>query len=43
MGSIYCTIEEKLIQGEKILFIGLPCQVAGLKNYLKYKKLLMII
>lgn len=40
MGSIYCTIEEKLIQGEKIIFIGLPCQVAGLKNYLKYKKLL---
>ncbi len=27
-------IKQKLIEGEKILFSGTPCQIAGLKSYL---------
>ena len=33
--GIYSKIEEHLKAKEKVLFIGLPCQVAGLKNYIK--------
>lgn len=32
VGSIYNQILEKLKSGENVLFIGLPCQVAALKN-----------
>ena len=32
--GIYKAIEERL-KTDKVLFIGLPCQVAGLKNYIK--------
>lgn len=32
--GIYEKIKQKLIRGEKTLFIGLPCQVAALKNYI---------
>lgn len=35
MGKIYLKIEEQLKKGNKILFIGMPCQVSALKNYLK--------
>ena len=31
--GIYEAIEKKLKLGEKVLFIGLPCQVAAVKNY----------
>lgn len=31
--EIYSKIEELLKKGEKVLFIGLPCQVGGLKKY----------
>lgn len=33
--NTYSKIKEFLNRGEKILFIGLPCQIAGLKLYLK--------
>ena len=38
MGNIYVDISSKLKAHEKVLFIGLPCQVAALKSYLKTKK-----
>lgn len=31
--GIYKKIHGKLKQGEKVLFVGLPCQVAAVKNY----------
>ena len=34
-GNIYITIKEKLKQGKQVLFIGLPCHVAGLLEFLK--------
>ena len=33
--DIYPTLEAHLMQGKRVLFIALPCQVAGLKSYLK--------
>lgn len=30
----YISVRKKLLEGEKVLFIGLPCQVAALKNYI---------
>lgn len=35
MGMIYKQIDEKLRKNEKVVFIGLPCHVAALKNYIK--------
>lgn len=32
-GNVYKEIDELLKAGRKVLFIGLPCQVAGLKNF----------
>lgn len=32
--SAYEPIKKKLREGEKVLFLGLPCQVAGIKNYI---------
>lgn len=34
MRNIYYLIKEKLYSGNEVIFVGLPCQVAGLKNYL---------
>ena len=34
MGLCYREIKEKLDQGDKVLFSGCPCQVAGLRTYL---------
>lgn len=31
--TIYIDIERKLQEGKKVLFVGLPCQVAALKNF----------
>lgn len=44
IGYIYRNIKEKLEQGEKVLFIGTPCQVAGVNMYLnrEYKNLITI-
>lgn len=36
--DIYRKINDLLNKGEKVIFVGLPCQVAGLKNYLKEEK-----
>ena len=36
--SIYSAIESLLKCGDNVLFIGLPCQAAGLKNYLNFRK-----
>lgn len=33
--GIHKVIQDYLKAGKKVLFIGLPCQVAGLKNYVK--------
>lgn len=42
IGESYKNIKLYLSQGNKVLFIGTPCQVAGLKNFLdkKYENLL---
>ena len=32
--NIYSKIHERLKQGDRVLFIGLPCQVAALNNYI---------
>lgn len=32
--NTFIRIKELLLNGEKVLFIGLPCQVAGLMNYI---------
>lgn len=42
--NIYSEIKEKLKRNFKVLFVGLPCQVAGLKGYLRkeYSNLLTI-
>lgn len=44
IGKSYKEIREFLENNKKILFIGTPCQVAGLKNYLRkdYENLLTI-
>lgn len=31
--TIYIDVDKKLKDGEKVLFIGLPCQVAALRNF----------
>lgn len=38
MNSIFSEIANLLKVGEKVLFIGLPCHVAALKNYVSLKK-----
>lgn len=38
-GGIYLSIKKKLVNGDKILFVGLPCQVAGLKKFVGEKLL----
>lgn len=35
--GIYKKIKERLLQGQQVLFIGLPCQVAGLYSFLRGK------
>ncbi len=41
---LYATIKDYLKQGKKVLFVGTPCQVAGLKRYLtlNYENLITI-
>lgn len=34
-GNIYRQVRQKLQEGAKVLFVGTPCQVAGLRSYLK--------
>ncbi len=44
LGDIFKRIKNELNNGTKILFSGLPCQIAGLKSYLKkdYENLFII-
>lgn len=35
IGLIYSSIKQYLDEGTKVLFTGVPCQVAGLRNYLR--------
>lgn len=35
--GVYKNIKNRLAEGQKILFIGLPCQVSGVKNFLEEK------
>lgn len=34
MDDCYSTIKKQLLENEKVLFVGLPCQIAGLKCFL---------
>lgn len=44
VGSCYQMAESRLKSGNKVLFTGTPCQIAGLRNYLKkdYPNLLAV-
>lgn len=44
IGNIYAQAKNFLRQGRKVLFSGTPCQIAGLKNYLRknYDNLLTV-
>ena len=35
IGNLYRDIKEKLIEGNLVLFVGTPCQIAGIQAYLK--------
>jgi coenzyme F420-reducing hydrogenase beta subunit len=37
IGTVYRQIKQELEKNRKVLFVGLPCQVAGLKQYLNKK------
>lgn len=39
MREIYLLILSKLLQNEKVLFIGLPCHIAAVKSFLRIKKI----
>lgn len=44
VGKIFRTVKQQLDSGKKVLFSGSPCQIAGLKNYLKcnYRNLVTV-
>ena len=44
INDIYTQVKKDLIKNKKVLFIGTPCQIAGLKNYLakEYKNLYLV-
>lgn len=44
IGNAFHSVKENLVQGRKVLFSGTPCQVAGLKKYLRtdYENLLTV-
>jgi F420H2 dehydrogenase subunit F len=35
VGDIYIQVKEKLKEGKRVLFVGTPCQIAGLYGYLR--------
>ena len=35
IGSVFADIQRRLKQGQEILFVGTPCQAAGLRAYLR--------
>ncbi|WP_270711482.1 Coenzyme F420 hydrogenase/dehydrogenase, beta subunit C-terminal domain [Phocaeicola coprophilus] len=38
INKTYINIKDNLKDGKRVLFVGTPCQVAGLNSFLKYKK-----
>lgn len=36
MGNLYREVKQALLDNQEVVFIGLPCQVAGLRNYLHH-------
>ena len=44
IGSTYTEIKRRLTQNEYVMFVGTPCQVAGLRSYLRkeYNNLLLV-
>lgn len=38
LGDCFKSIKEQLDADKKVLFIGMPCQVAGLESYIKRNK-----
>ena len=44
IGNTYKEVKEQLLQGRKVLFTGTPCQIAGLKRFLRkeYSNLLTV-
>ena len=44
VGDTYQQVKKRLVEGRWVLFVGTPCQVAGLKNYLRkdYENLLLV-
>lgn len=43
MGKTIGTIKKQLLQGKKVLFVGTPCQVAGIRSVLKHDDNLYLI
>lgn len=37
LGNVFCQVKKDLSNNKKVLFTGTPCQIAGLKSYLKNK------
>lgn len=35
VGTIYSNVQDQLNKDKKVLFVGTPCQIGGLKNFLK--------
>lgn len=44
IGLVYRDVKKDLTEGKKVLFTGTPCQVAGLRNYLRkdYENLFLV-
>lgn len=44
IGTIYRSVKADLESGKKVMFSGVPCQIAGLRNYLRkdYENLLLV-
>lgn len=44
IGDSYQQVKKRLAEGHMVMFVGTPCQVAGLKNYLRkdYENLLLV-
>ena len=38
IGDTYRQVKEQLINGKKVLFVGTPCQIGGLKKYIEGEK-----
>lgn len=44
IGDTFCMVKKDLKEGKKVLFTGTPCQISGLKSYLKkeYENIFLI-